>query len=258
MTTAFQCQLGALTVQLGQLCAMATQAMDDATWALLEPDRKRAENVIAGREETDAMSASVRESTFLLLSMRTPVAADLAAAIDAVRIAVSAECMADSAVKVARIGFRRSGQAAWGEAGEYLADVGTSAVALARCVNDALVCRDSHAANGIIYGDDTLAHLHRQLKTARVAEDREHAAVPANDVTLLDGCYQCFVEHVLRIARCVAGCTACRGENSLDTLVGNSFTAEPITMKPTRSAVPPAAAVPGKIARILKGFVVRS
>jgi phosphate transport system protein len=102
MPSAFQDQLGALTAQLGEMCAMAAQAMNDATYALLEADLEVAEGVIAGRDETAAMSSSAQETTFLLLSMRAPVATDLSAVVDSVQIAVDAERMGELAIKVAR------------------------------------------------------------------------------------------------------------------------------------------------------------
>jgi phosphate transport system protein len=88
MNSAFRYQLGAHTVQLAQLCAMVGSAMSDATCALLETDMVIADNVIAGQEEISAMFSSAQECTFLLLSMRTPVATDLRAVVDAVQTGV--------------------------------------------------------------------------------------------------------------------------------------------------------------------------
>lgn len=250
MTTAFESQLGALTAQLCQLCSMATQAMDDATCALVEHDGRRAQDSIDGRREVDAMSAGVREATMLLLSMRAPVAADLAAAIDAVRIAVNAECMADLAVKVAEVSFRRPDGASSGVADECLADIGASAVALAQRVNDALLTGDARTANDIIRGHDVTIRLRRPIAVESVDNRPDSSPGVADDLALLEDCYRYFVEHVVRIARCVAGGTACRGTSSLQDI-----TSIPNAAQFEDSAASTPVPEPRTVTRMLKGLV---
>ncbi len=202
MDSAFQYQLGALTAQLGEMCAMAAQAMNDATYALLEADRGVAEGVIAGHDETTAMSSSAQETTLLLLSMCTPVAADLTAVVDAVQIAVDAERMGELATKVARIVCRRHpDHAVPAEAGQPIAEMGALAVAMAYDAHDILLSRDTAMAAHIAQDGDAMGKLHRQLVSVLIDRRWQNGAAVAVDITLLAGHYQRFADHAVQIAR---------------------------------------------------------
>jgi phosphate transport system protein len=205
MASAFQYQLGALTAQLGEMCAMAAQAMNDATYALLEADLAVADGVIAGHDETAAMSSSAQETTFLLLSMRAPVATDLSAVVDAVQIAVDAERMGELATKVAKIaGRRHPDHAVPAEATKPIADMGALAVGMAHGAHDALLARDAGMATRVIRDGDAIWQLHRQLVSVLIDKGRENGVAVAVDITLLAGYYQRFADHAVQIVRRVA------------------------------------------------------
>jgi phosphate transport system protein len=205
MGSAFQYQLGALSAQLSELCAMAAQAMNDATYALLETDLAVADGVIARHDETAAMSASAQETTLLLLSMRAPVATDLTAVVDAVQIAVDAERMGELATKVAKIvGRRHPDRAVPAEAAKSIADMGALAVGMAYDAHDILLSRDAGMAARITHDGDAIGKLHRRLLSVLIDKRWENGVAVGVDLTLLAGYYQRFADHAVRIARHIA------------------------------------------------------
>ncbi|UQX10292.1 PhoU domain-containing protein [Candidatus Mycobacterium methanotrophicum] len=232
MESAFRYQFGALTAQLAEMCAMAAQAMNDATYALLDADRSIADAVIAGYDETAAMSSSAHETTYLLLSMPAPVATNLSAVVDAVQIAVDAERMGELATQVARIACRRHpDRAVPTQVVKPIADMGALAVSLAGDARDTLLSGDSALAAHISRGRDAMENLHRELVTLLVDERWAHGVAVAVDVTLLGGCYQRFADHTVQIARRVAFLTAGRYGRTQPATKGR-----PVSPLPKRSA----------------------
>ncbi len=107
MRTGFHQQLDTLTDQLADMCAMAAEAIEQASEALLEADLTTAEFVIAGHRSIVALDAHVEETAFALLALQAPVATDLRAIVSALRIAGDARRMVELAVHIAEIARRR-------------------------------------------------------------------------------------------------------------------------------------------------------
>ena len=193
MNSAFRYQLGAHTVQLAQLCAMVGAAMSDATCALLETDMVMADNVIAGQEEIAAMFSSAQESTFLLLSMRTPVATDLRAVVDAVQTGVEMERLAASATDIAHVVRRRYPDCSVPDQGRaVVADMGALAVRLSGELQQLMLLGHSGMADRIVRDGRAMSALHRQLVAALVAHNRQGRDADAVDAVLLGDYYQRF------------------------------------------------------------------
>lgn len=95
MRTAIHQQLELLTEQLGDMCAMAAEAIKHATEALLGADLTLAERVIAAQEGMAALSARIEGTAFALLVLQAPVATDLRAVVSAIRVAADAERMGE-------------------------------------------------------------------------------------------------------------------------------------------------------------------
>lgn len=147
MTSAIGDGLAALTFQLAELCAMASQAMDCATRALLQADIEAANALTTLHEHTVAMRASADETTFLLLALHPPSAANLRQIVNAIRIAGDAERMSELAVQIAQIARRHHpAHAVPAEANGYVATLSNSAIGLARAVQEVLVSREPRVA----------------------------------------------------------------------------------------------------------------
>ncbi|MCV7199665.1 PhoU domain-containing protein [Mycobacterium angelicum] len=178
MTSAIGDGLAALTFQLAEMSAMASQAMDHATRALLSADVEAAKAVTALHEHTVAMRASADETAFLLLALQSPSAANLRQIVNAIRIAGDAERMSELAVQVAEIARRRHPEhAVPSELNRYVAELSSTAIGLGRAIQEVLVSREPGVA-------------------ARRCSD----AGTADDATRIVQCYQGFADHARHIA----------------------------------------------------------
>jgi len=179
MTSAIGDGLAALTFQLAEMSAMASQAMENATRALLRADIEAANTVAVLHEHTVAMRASADETTFLLLALQPPPAADLRQIVNAIRIAGDVERMSELAVAVAAIARRRHPQhAVPSELSGYVAQLSASAIGLARAIQEVLVSREPGLA-------------------ARRCSD---GSAPDDDMTRIVRSYQGFADHAQHIA----------------------------------------------------------
>jgi phosphate transport system protein len=202
VNSAFRYQLGAHTVQLAQLCAMVGAAMSDATCALLETDMAIADNVIAGQDEIAAMFSTAQESTFLLLSMRTPVATDLRAVVDAVQTGVEMKRLAAFVTEIAHVARRRYPNCPVPEqVRAVVADMGALAVGLSGELQQLMLLNHSGTADRIVRDGRAMSTLHRQLVAALVAGTRQDRDADAVDAVLLGDSYQRFADCAAGIAR---------------------------------------------------------
>lgn len=202
MRSAFHQELSTLNAQLGQMCAMTTQAIRGATDALLNADLNLAETTIAEHGAIAAAGARVEHTTFVLLARQAPVAADLRAVISAIRIASDAERMGALAVHVAEIARRRHPHhAVPAEISEHVADMGEVAQALASGAQQVLLAQDPRRAAQIRHDDDAMDELHRQLLAVLIDPSWAHGVAVAVDITLLGRFYERFADHAVEIAR---------------------------------------------------------
>jgi phosphate transport system protein len=202
MRTGFHQRLRALTEQLAQMCAMAAEAIQQASEALLEADLTTAESVIARHRSILAMDAHVEETAFALLALQAPVATDLRAVVSALRIAADARRMVELAVHIAEIARRRHPYSAVSaEVRPYIAAMGEAAEALALGAREVLVSQDPRRAAQIRRDDDTMDDLHRRLLAVLKDPEWSEGVAPAVDATLLGRFYERFADHAVQIAR---------------------------------------------------------
>jgi phosphate transport system protein len=202
MRTGFHQRLRTLTEQLAQMCAMAAEAIAQATQALLETDLATAECVIAGHRNILALDAHVEETAFALLALQAPVAADLRAVVSSLRIAADARRMVELAVHIAEIARRRHPYpAVSAEVRPYVAAMGEAAEALALGAREVLVSQDPRRAAQIRRDDDTMDELHRRLMAVLMDPAWTQGVAAAVDATLLGRFYERFADHAVQIAR---------------------------------------------------------
>lgn len=202
MRRAFHEELSTLNEQLGHMCAMATQAIHHATQALLNADLNLAETTIAEHRAIAAVGARVEHTTFALLALQAPVAADLRAIIGAIRIAADAERMVALAVHVAETARRRHPHCAVPtEVRGHIAEMGEVAQALASGAQHVLLAQDPRRAAQIRHDDDAMDELHRRLLAVLIDPGWAHGVAAAVDITLLSRFYERFADHAVEIAR---------------------------------------------------------
>ncbi|SON58689.1 Phosphate-specific transport system accessory protein PhoU [Mycobacterium simulans] len=202
MTSAIGDGLAALTFQLAEMCAMASQAMDYATQALLQADLEAAEAVTALHEHTAAMGSSADETTFLLLALHSPSAANLRQIVNAIRIAGDAERMGELAVQVAEIARRHHPQhAVPTEVSGRVAELSALAIGLARAVQEVLVSREPRLVASLCSDGSAADDLHRQLLAKLIDSGWTHGVAAGVDVARICRLYEGFVDHALHIAQ---------------------------------------------------------
>ncbi|MGV0047948.1 phosphate signaling complex protein PhoU [Mycobacterium colombiense] len=202
MRTGFHHQLDTLTDQLADMCAMAAEAISQASEALLETDLTTAESVIARHGSIVALDAHVEETAFALLALQAPVATDLRAVVSALRIAADARRMVELAVHIAEIARRRHPYpAVAAEVRPYVAAMGEAAEALAHGARQVLVSQDPRGAAQIRHDDDAMDELHHRLLATLMDPAWTQGVASAVDATLLGRFYERFADHTVQIAR---------------------------------------------------------
>ncbi|MGV0070429.1 phosphate signaling complex protein PhoU [Mycobacterium colombiense] len=202
MRTGFHHQLDTLTDQLADMCAIAAEAISQASEALLETDLTTAESVIARHGSIVALDAHVEETAFALLALQAPVATDLRAVVSALRIAADARRMVELAVHIAEIARRRHPYpAVAAEVRPYVAAMGEAAEALAHGARQVLVSQDPRGAAQIRHDDDAMDELHHRLLATLMDPAWTQGVASAVDATLLGRFYERFADHAVQIAR---------------------------------------------------------
>jgi phosphate transport system protein len=202
MRSAFHEQLDSLTETLSQMCGLAGLAMERATQALLQSDLTIAETVIANHEHLARMKTDAEETSFVLLALQAPVAADLRIVVGSMQNVADAERMGGLARHVAEIARRRHPDRALPEqVNGYFAEMGRIAVDLGNSAKDVVLSRDPARAAQINRDDDAMDHLHDQLYILLREEDWAHGVASAVDVTLLGRFYERFADHAVEIGQ---------------------------------------------------------
>jgi phosphate transport system protein len=201
MESAVGYELAALSCQLAEMCAMAGEAMNRATHALLLADIDVAEAVIAERDDIAAMSASAEETTFRLLAWQRPVAGELRVIVNAVRIAADAERMGELAVQVADIARRHHPRhAVPADVSGRVAELSAMAVQLACAAQEVLLSREPRLAADLRRDDGAVHRLYRQLLSVLIDPSWGYGVTRGVDVALLSLLYERFADYAVHIA----------------------------------------------------------
>lgn len=217
MQSAVRYELGALKTQIAQMCSMAAEAMNHATHALLMADLNVAEAVIAEHDESAAMSSSAEETTFLLLALQPPVAAELRAIVNAIRIAADAERMGALAVQVAEIARRHHPDPAVpAQVSGRVAELSALAVASARLAQEVLLSREPRLAGHLPRNSGAVHELHRQLLAVLIDPEWTYGVAAGVDVALIARLYAHFADYAGHIVERVTFQTNGHGSD-LDT-----------------------------------------
>jgi phosphate transport system protein len=123
--------------------------------ALIEPDEKKAAEVIANDEEIDRMEMMVEDQAVNLLALQQPVAVDLRFLVASLKINNDLERIGDHAVNIAEGAQRLAGQRPFKPFIDipYMAEV---AMSMLKQSLDAFVNRDAELAKRVIKKDDIL------------------------------------------------------------------------------------------------------
>jgi phosphate transport system protein len=202
MREAYQIRLNDLGDHGAQMCQVASDALRDATNALLTADLQLAEKVIATDVQLDEMRANAETVALDILALQAPVASDLRAVISALWIVADLQRMGALAMHVAKAARRRHpAPVVPVEVRPIFERMGRVGVHLADQATQLLRERDVVLARAIETEDDLMDDLHQEMFAALLSPDWAHGVGPAVDLSLLGRFYERFADHAVSVAR---------------------------------------------------------
>ncbi|EFG76022.1 phosphate transport system regulatory protein PhoU [Mycobacterium parascrofulaceum ATCC BAA-614] len=202
MRSAYHHQLDELSVQLGEMCGMATEAMRRATDALLEADLDAAEQVIREHDRLVAMRGRAEREAFDLLALQQPVAGELRVVFSTVQLIADIERMGALAVHVAKIARREHPDRVLPDkVRASFADMARVAIALGDSARQVLISRDPQQAARLREQDDAMDELYRRLFSVLLDEGWTDDIPAAVDAALLGRFYERFADHAVEVGR---------------------------------------------------------
>lgn len=202
MRSAYHHQLDELSVQLGEMCGMANEAMRRATDALLEADLDAAEQVIREHDRLVAMRGRAEREAFDLLALQQPVAGELRAVFSTIQLIADIERMGALAVHVAKIARREHPDRVLPDkVRASFADMARVAIALGDSARQVLISRDPQQAARLREQDDAMDELYRRLFSVLLDKDWTDNIPAAVDAALLGRFYERFADHAVEVGR---------------------------------------------------------
>lgn len=202
MRDSYHDELDTIAARVEQMIGLVSDAMRDATAALLAPDLALAERVIGSDRIVDALEAELEERTFALIAQQQPVAGDLRVLISTIHLSGSLERMGDHARHVAKVARRRFPEPAIPpEAHEVIAAMSEAARSLLAKVSAAMHARDPELARSIETEDDAIDSLQRTLFALVLSPGWSHGTEAAVDLTQVGRYYERYADHAVSLAR---------------------------------------------------------
>ncbi len=202
MRQAYQIRLADLAEHGASMSEVISDALRDATTALLNADLSLAEQVIASDVKLDLMRANAENVALELLALEAPVASDLRSVVSAMWIVADLQRMGTLAIHVAKTARRRHpSHVIPVEATPFIERMGRVGVHLADEAGRVLRERDLDLARRMEDEDDLMDDLQRELFATLLAPDWKHGVEPAVDMALLARFYERYADHAVAVAR---------------------------------------------------------
>ena len=202
MREGYHLRLAELGEHGSSMCQVASDALRDATTALMDADLALAERVIASDVQLDDMRANAEKVAVELLALEAPVARDLRIVVSALWIVADLQRMGALAIHVAKAARRRHpAHVIPADVRPIVERMGRVGVHLADQAGIVLRERDVDLARQLEVEDDLMDDLQRELFAALLAPGWRHGVGPAVDIALLARFYERFADHAVAIAR---------------------------------------------------------
>ncbi len=183
----FHEQLGRLKERLLTMSDRAEGLIDLAVEALLQRDQSRADAVIAGDRELDALEVEIEALTVELLALQQPMARDLRFIVSAIKIASDLERVGDHAVNIAQCALRLVAIRSTITPDPEIEDMARRARSMLSDALDAFIRADGALGREVCKADDhvdaLLNSLFRILLTHMMADPR--AITPSLELLLV-------------------------------------------------------------------------
>jgi len=176
ITHAFDDDLKAINDRMNKMAALTRNLLIDAKAAFASGDRAKADTVIAGDKDVDALEHEVNELIVKVIALRQPMAVDLRELISTLKIATYVERVGDYAKNIARRTLLLEGADAGDKARTTLGAMADMAIELFTAVMEARAEKDADKAHIVWAADAELDELHgeahaRILKLMRTDVD---------------------------------------------------------------------------------------
>lgn len=155
----FHDELDAVRDKIVTLAAYVTEAIPQATEALVDNNLELAQEVIRGDDALDLLSLEIEETCYQLIALQQPMASDMRAIVSAMKLNGEYERSGDLAVNICK-GLRRSyGMTLTPTLRGLISSMSEEAVRLTRLSVDAYVERNAGLAAALSDIDDRLDDL---------------------------------------------------------------------------------------------------
>ena len=202
----FHDELDELCSDVVRLSAMASEAIQAGTGALLEFDLTTAERVITDDSFMDALAHDMEERVYLLLARQQPMAVDLRTLVTIVRVVHELERIGDLMGNVAKAARRLYPRQLDPRLRGLIDRMREQATAQLQVATDAFAERDPVRARALADMDDVMDDLQKELfRTIFSFPARDEAAVQlAVQVALVGRYFERIADHSVNVAERVA------------------------------------------------------
>lgn len=198
---AFHEDLAELCADVLHLAALAGEAIQGGTAALLQADVAGAEQLMARDLEMDDLTHAIEQRACALLARQQPMAVDLRLIVTVLRVIHELERMGDLMVNVDRT-IRRLGSAELGPKVRGIIEaMGRQATEQLQVASDAFARRDTQLAARLPKMDDVMDELQRDLFRAIFAEPgTDDAALHrAVQIALVGRYFERMADHAVNV-----------------------------------------------------------
>lgn len=202
MRAIFDQELAQIGDDLLQMSKHVSDAIRDASTALVTGDLELSERVIEADATIDELERHLDERCVMLLARQQPVATDLRVIVSALRMSSSIERMGDLARHIAQVVRLRYPEPALPEAAKRVfADLSAAATKVSEDIVELLETHDLQLASAVERDDDVLDQLHTETFRITLADSWSGSVAQTVDVTLLARFYERFGDHAVSVAR---------------------------------------------------------
>ena len=202
MRAIFDHELAQIGDDLLQMSKHVSDAIRDASTALVTGDLELSERVIEADATIDELERHLDERCVMLLARQQPVATDLRVIVSALRMSSSIERMGDLARHIAQVVRLRYPEPALPEAAKRVfADLSAAATKVSEDIVELLETHDLQLASAVERDDDVLDQLHTETFRITLADSWSGSVAQTVDVTLLARFYERFGDHAVSVAR---------------------------------------------------------
>ncbi|HUW77418.1 MAG TPA: phosphate signaling complex protein PhoU [Candidatus Nanopelagicaceae bacterium] len=195
-------ELDGIKDTLVEMAGLVSEAIRDATTALLDANLEVAEAVIASDDVIDDLQHGLDDRTIDLMARQQPVAGDLRTLVASLRMSADLERMGDLANHVAKVArMRYPAVAVPKDMTEIIQRMAVIAESLAKKVAVIIQERDTQKALELGVDDDEMDILHRRLFVALLDSGWPYGNEVAIDMTLIGRYYERFADHAVSVAR---------------------------------------------------------